>query len=95
MSYEIRSPFFRPLVILKNNIHYFPLTEFFRCLTKVGTVLQANTLTLVKKMRELIFQGGDVLKFEEENRSGKTDIEVIDVFFSYILFNYTVYNLFT
>lgn len=31
-------------------------------------------------MRELILQGGEVLKFEEENHSGKTDIEVSDVF---------------
>lgn len=31
-------------------------------------------------MRELILQGGDVLKFEEENRSGKTDTEVSDAF---------------
>ena len=31
-------------------------------------------------MRELIFQGGDVLKFEEEDRSGKIDVEVSDVF---------------
>jgi len=68
-------------VNLKNNINYFPLTEFFRCLTKAGTELQANTLTTrKKKMRELILQGGDVLKFEEENRSGKTDTEVSDAF---------------
>lgn len=31
-------------------------------------------------MRELILQGGDVSTFDEENRSGKTDIEVSDVF---------------
>ena len=30
-------------------------------------------------MRELILQGGDVLKLQEENRSGKSDIEVSDV----------------
>ena len=30
-------------------------------------------------MRELILQGGDVLKLQEENRCGKSDIEVSDV----------------
>ena len=46
------------------------------------TELQANTLStaVTKKMRELTLQGGNVLKLEEENRSGKTDTEVSDVF---------------
>ena len=59
------------------------LTDFFRCL--FGLDLQVNTLTPItkkRKMRELILQGGDGSTFEEENRSGKTDIEVGDVFHS-------------
>ena len=44
-------------------------------------------------MRELILQGGDVLKFDEENRSGKTDLEVSDIFPLHGV-NITVYTLF-
>lgn len=45
-------------------------------------------------MRELVLQGGDASTFDGENRSGKTDIEVSDIFQLYSLKFYDLQSSF-